>query len=135
MENNTLENQPSYNYRPVLLAAILLAAAGWGGLYLLLTQTLPTVLPRWVFFFLLILASSGTSLPFLWLLHRRFDTNPFSPGLLHRQSLEFSLVITILTWLQINRTFSLTLALVISVGMILLESLLQRLKRSPRRME
>lgn len=135
MENNTLENQPSYNYRPVLLAAVLLAAAGWSGLYLLLTQTLPTVLPRWVFFFLLILASSGTALPFLWLLHRRFDTTPFSPGLLHRQSLEFSLVITILTWLQINRTFSLTLALVISVGMILLESLLQRLRRNPRRME
>ncbi|MBN1265159.1 MAG: hypothetical protein JXA25_06685 [Anaerolineales bacterium] len=133
METNLPENEPSYNYQPVLLASILLAAAGWSGLYLLLTRTLPTVLPRWVFFFLLVLASSGTSLPFLWLLHRRFNPNPFSPGLLQRQSLEFSLVVTILTWLQINRTFSLTLALVISVGVVLLDSLLQRLQRTSRR--
>lgn len=127
------ENQPVYNYRPAMLAAVLMAAAGWAGLYLLLTRTLPTVIPRWVFFFLLVLASSGTSMPFLWLLHRRFDREPFTPGLLHRQSLEVSLVVAVLAWLQINRNLTVGLGIIICVGMILLDSLLRRLQKSSRR--
>ncbi len=132
MESYT-EETPSYSYRSVLLASILLAAAGWAGLYIILTRTLPTVIPRWVFFFLLVLAASGTSLPFLWLLHRRFDSEPFSPGLLHRQSLTVSLTAAILTWLQINRSLTVGLGLVIAIGMILVDSLFRRLYRNSRR--
>lgn len=132
MESYT-EETPSYSYRSVLLASILLAAAGWAGLYIILTRTLPTVIPRWVFFFLLVLATSGTSLPFLWLLHRRFDSEPFSPGLLHRQSLAVSLTAAILTWLQINRSLTVGLGLIIAIGMILVDSLLRRLYRNSRR--
>jgi hypothetical protein len=132
MESHT-EETPSYSYRSVLLASILLAAAGWSGLYIILTLTLPTVIPRWVFFFLLVLAISGTSLPFLWLLHRRFDSESFSPGLLHRQSLAVSLTAAILTWLQINRSLTVGLGLIIAIGMILVDSLLRRLYRNSRR--
>ena len=42
----------SPNVKSVLPAAITLAVIGWGGLVTLVFLTLPTVGPRWLFFFL-----------------------------------------------------------------------------------
>jgi hypothetical protein len=114
--------------RGLFAAALLLIAIGWTGLYLLMATTLPTVGPRWLFFFLLIIAVTGTALPFVWLLHKRFGSAPST--VLLRQALWVALFVSLCVWLQINRSLTLSLSLLLGVGFILLEWLLRLLERS-----
>jgi hypothetical protein len=91
-----MSDLPSPDYRSLIIAAVILAVIGWLGLYLLLSSTLPTVGPRWLFFFLWTLAITGTALPFVWLLHRRFGTSqPAPPSTLLRQGLWIGLYTTL----------------------------------------
>lgn len=120
----------SSSYRSLMVAAAILAATGWVGLLLLLNTTLPTVGPRWLFFFLWTLAVTGTSLPFVWLLHRRFDPSPVSGRVLLRQSLLIGLLAGTCMWLQINRTLTLPLVLLLAIGLAGVESLVRSVERS-----
>jgi hypothetical protein len=122
---------PSSSYRSLLIAAIILAIIGWLGLFLLLVGTLPTVGPRWLFFFLLSLAITGTTLPFIWLLHRRFAERPDLPAMiLLRRALLFTLYGELCIWLQINRSLNLSLAILLGLGLIAIELFLRILDRS-----
>jgi hypothetical protein len=119
-------DRPSSTYRYLLYAAAIMAITGWLGLLLLLNSTLPTVGPRWLFFFLLALATTGTALPFIWLLHRRFSPDTQAPpSTLLRQALLLTLFIELCTWLQINRSLSLPLAILLALGLIVLGILLR----------
>ena len=120
----------SSSYRSLMVAAAILACAGWLGLLLLLHTTLPTVGPRWLFFFLWTLAVTGTALPFVWVLHRRFDPSPVSGRVLLRQSLLVGLLAGTCMWLQINRTLTLPLVLLLAVGIGGVESLVRAVERS-----
>lgn len=132
-----MSDRSSFDYRSLMIAATIMLLVGWLGLLLLLNITLPRVGPRWLFFFLWTLAVTGTALPFLWLLHRRFRSDrPAPPAHLLRQGLWFGLYAAICIWLQINRSLTLSLALLIAVGLILFEWLLGFVERSswrPRR--
>ena len=122
---------PSSSYRSLLIAAIILAIIGWLGLLLLLIGTLPTVGPRWLFFFLLALAITGTTLPFIWLLHRRFAEQPDLPAMiLLRRALLVTLYGELCAWLQINRSLYLSLAILLGLGIVAIEWFLRRLDRS-----
>ena len=122
---------PSNNYRSLIIAAIIMAVVGWMGLFILLFTTLPTVGPRWLFFFLSTLAITGTALPFVWLLHRRFSNNGYAPSsTLLREALLFTLYVEVLIWLQINRSLSLSLAILFALSLIGIEYLLRILERS-----
>ncbi len=126
-----MESPSSANYRSLMIAAIILAAIGWLGLLVLMNVTLPTVGPRWFFFFLWVLAVTGTVLPFIWLLQRRFSANrPAAPSTLLRQGLWVGLYAALCVWLQINRSLSLPLAILLAAGVGLLEWLLRLLERS-----
>ncbi len=114
--------------RGLFATALLLIAIGWTGLYLLLATTLPTVGPRWLFFFLLIIAVTGTALPFVWVLHKRFGAAPTS--ILLRQALWVALYVSLLVWLQVNRSLTLSLSLLLGVGFILLEWFLGLVERN-----
>lgn len=118
-----------------MAAAAFLAGTGWLGLILLLNTTLPTVGPRWLFFFLWTLAVTGTALPFAWVLHRRFDPEPVSGGVLLRQSILVGLLAGTCMWLQINRTLTLPLALLLILGLAGVEGLVRSIERSRRRSE
>jgi hypothetical protein len=113
------------------LAAILLAAFGWLGLILIMQGTLPTVGPRWLFFFCLMAAATGTALPFVRLLRRRFssDKSP-SAAIIMRQSLWVAFFVTLCAWLAMNRSFSLPLAFLLGVGLVIIEWLVRLLERS-----
>ena len=114
-----------------MIAAGVLALSGWSGLALLITSSLPTVGPRWLFFFLLTLAATGTSLPFLWLLNRRFTTGrTATASILLRQALLVALFADFCIWLQINRSLSLPLAILIALGLFAMERLLRLIDRS-----
>jgi hypothetical protein len=124
------------DYRSLMLAAAVLAAVGWLGLLLLLNTTLPTIGPRWLFFFLLTQAATGTSVPFVWFLRRRFGGQAAPPAVLLREALWVGLYASGCAWLQINRSLSLTVALFLALGLGVMEAFLLRVERStwrPRR--
>jgi hypothetical protein len=114
-----------------MITAGVLAFSGWLGLALLLTTSLPTVGPRWLFFFLLTLAATGTCLPFLWLLDMRFShEQAASSSALLRQALLVALFADLSMWLQINRSLTLLLTILIALGIFAIERLLRLVDRS-----
>ncbi len=126
-----MSDPSSSTYRSLMIAALVLALSGWLGLLFLLTTALPTVGPRWLFFFLLTLAATGSSLPFLWLLDRRFaSARPATSSILLRQALLVALFADFCIWLQINRSLSLPLAILIAFGLYAIERLLRLIDRS-----
>jgi hypothetical protein len=126
-----MSDPSSSTYRSLMIAAGVLALSGWLGLALLITTSLPTVGPRWLFFFLLTLAATGSSLPFLWLLDRRFATGrTATASILLRQALLVALYADFCIWLQINRSLSLPLAILIALGLYAMERLLRLIDRS-----
>jgi hypothetical protein len=99
-------------------------------------STQPTVGPRWLFFFLLTIAVTGTALPFVWLLRQRFaPRSPVSPGVLLRQGLWVGLYVGLLVWLQVNRSLEVSLAILIGLALIVVEWLLRLMERSAWRPE
>jgi hypothetical protein len=127
-------DENSYSYRGLMLTAIILAGVGWFGLYLVTKNTFPTLGPRWTFFFFWTFATTGTSLPFLWLLNRRFRSkSPASPQVLLREGVLIGLFASTCLWLQLNRMLSLTLALLLAMGLFAIEWLLRLVERSSRK--
>ena len=129
-----MNEPPQYNYRGLMLSAVILMIIGWYGLYLLMNATLPYLGPRWLFYLLWTSACTGTSLPFLWLLNRRFRTSdPASPKVLLREGLLIGLYAATCLWLQLNRMLNLTLALILAIGIFIIEWLLLIIERTARR--
>ena len=112
-------------------AALILAGIGWGGLYFLLNLSIPTVGPRWLFFFLGVLALTGTSLPVIAFLNQRFPSNPpVNSGVIVRESIWIGIYFPTLAWLQLGRVLTPELILLLAVGFIAIEILLRLRERS-----
>ena len=126
-----MKNQTSPSVFSFLPTAIVLAILGWGGLYYLVNYTVPTVGPRWLFFFLGVMALTGTSLPFTAFLNRRFPSQPpAAPGVILRQAIWVGIYGATLAWLQLGRVLTLALALLLALGLVLIEALLRMRERS-----
>lgn len=131
IESCIMDTNPSPPVKDFLPAAIFLIVTGWLGLFLLIFYTLPTVGPRWLFFFLCVLALTGTALPVTAFFNRRFPSlPPPTHGVVVRQALWFAVFISTLAWLQIGRVLSLTLVVLLAVGLMLIEFLLRMSERS-----
>ena len=114
-----------------LPTTIILVVIGWGGLFFLVNASLPTIGPRWLFFFLFCLALTGTALPFVAFLNRRFpSTPPASPGIILRQALFFGIYWATLAWLQSGRVLTTSLIILLALGLLLMEWLLRLRERS-----
>ncbi|MBI3158209.1 MAG: hypothetical protein HYZ26_01245 [Chloroflexi bacterium] len=114
-----------------LPVSIFLALLGYGGLALLLSSTQPTLWPRWLMFFLIVVAGSGTALPVVAFLNFRLPGRPpAAPRVVVRQALWFGVYLAILAWLQVGRVFSPNLALMLLVGLAAIEVLLRLWERS-----
>ena len=108
-----------------------MGSAGWIGLGWLLLNTVPTVGPRWLFYLCWFLALSGTALPIIAFLNRRFASSvPATQSVIVRQAIWVGLYGSILAWLQIGRVITPALALLLGVGLILVEWLLRLRERS-----
>lgn len=117
--------------RTFIPAAIILAALGWGGLYFLINLTIPTVGPRWLFFFLSVLALTGTSLPITAFLNQRFPTDPpVSAGVIVRESIWIGIYFPTLAWLQLGQVLTPALSLLLAIGLLAIELLLRLRERS-----
>ena len=114
-----------------LPAALFLFIIGWGGLLILFTSTLPTVGPRWLFYFLSVLAITGTLLPITAFLNRRFpSTPPPTYGVVVRQALWFAIFGATVIWLQVGRVLNPALAILLAIGLVLIEFLLRLSEKS-----
>jgi hypothetical protein len=119
---------PLTYYLPAILTLIIL---GGGGLYLVLTMTLPTIGPRWLFYFCVLLLVSGIFLPFTWFLNRRFPSDPpAGPSVIIRQAVWFGVFAALLSWLQIGRVLTIPLGTIMGVSLILIEFLIRMWERS-----
>lgn len=108
-----------------------MAAAGWGGLFLLFSLSLPFLGFRWLFFVLLTLALAGTALPAVYFLNLRFPSKPpAGPNIIVRQALWLGVLGDLLAWFQLGRLLTPILAFFLAAGLILIEVLLRLNERS-----
>ena len=120
--NSNLQTTPP-EQSGIMAAAALMAVAGWGGLWLLVTTTLPTAFPRWLFFVFLYLAVTGTVLPFVRFLNARFSRDDALPsgGVVLRQSIWVGLFVVACAWLQIPRVLNPVIAFFLALSLIVIE--------------
>ncbi len=115
----------------ILWISLFLAIIGWGGLLILVFITLPTLAPRWAFFFLLTLGLSGTALPVTYFLNRRFPTDPpVEGGVVLREAMWVGVYGSLLAWLQMGHVLTSGFVLVLAAGLLLVEFLLRLSERS-----
>jgi hypothetical protein len=117
--------------RPFLFIGFVLSLIGWGGLVYVIMDTLPTLGPRWLFFFFLVLGMSGISMPVVSFLHVRFPVAPPSPPMvIIRQSTWVGIYGGLLAWLQLGRVLDTPRAVFLAAGFIIIEILLRLRERS-----
>ena len=110
------------HFKPFGLSALALALIGWGGLYVVITLTLPFVWSRWGFFVLLLMALTGTALPIVFYLHQRFPTEPpADANVIMRQAMWVGVYGATLAWLQLGRLVTLYVILGLAGGLIAAE--------------
>jgi hypothetical protein len=117
--------------RSILPVSILLVFGGGVGMVYLFSSTVPTLWPRWLFFFFSVLAVTGLILPAAAFLNRRFPTQP-SAGLnaVIREALMVGVYFATLAWLQLGRVLSLSIILLLALGLILIEFLIRLREKS-----
>ena len=125
------KDDTNYSLIGFAFLGLIFALLGWGGLSILILYSLPTIGPRWLFFFLLVIALSGTFLPISALLNKRFTSEPPVEGwVVMRQSLWWGIYGDLLAWLQLGRLLTTDLAMFIFFGFITLEFFLRIRERS-----
>lgn len=116
------------------LSALALAIIGWGGLYIVITQTLPFVWSRWGFFVLLLMALTGTALPIVYYLHQRFpEEPPTNANVIIRQAMWVGVYGATLAWLQLGRLVTLYVILGLAGGLIAAEYFIRIREKANRR--
>ena len=117
--------------RTFLPLSVVLTLLGWGGLLIVIGTTLPTLGPRWLFFFLGVLALTGPALPITYYLNKRFPSNPpVDDMVILRQALWFGVFGSTVAWLQLGRILTPGLLLILAVVFVLIEFLLRLFERS-----
>lgn len=116
----------SPSVRSVLPSALVMILVGWPGMAALIFLTLPTIGPRWLFFFFMALGFTGLALPLAAFLNLRFpSTPPATAGVILRQGLWVGIYFPILGWLQFARVLTPAMALLLAVGLAIIEWLLR----------
>jgi low temperature requirement protein LtrA len=101
---------------------MLFVAVGWGGLFLLLNSTEPTLWPRWLFFFLIVVAFTGTALPVASFFNHRFPGEPpATVRVILRQALWVGVFAGTLAWLRIGGILNAALAIMLAAAFIAIE--------------
>ncbi len=119
-----MTNQDTSQYG-LNLAAAFMILVGWGGIFLLVRNIIPTPGPRWLFFVLFYIATVGTSLPFIRLLNYRFAGEFVADGVIVRESLWFGVFMCACAWLQIARVLTWPIAFVLLLAIVVMEAFLR----------
>ena len=109
-------------FRSYLLSVLALIIFGWGGIVALFYYSPPFVWARWGLFVLGIMALTGTALPIVYFLHRRFPSDPpAESNVIVRQALWVGVYVAFLAWLQLGRLVTLYVILGLAGGLIAIE--------------
>jgi hypothetical protein len=126
-----MESSSGPTTKTVLPISLTLAIPGWIWLIYLVTQTLPDLGSRWMFYAAVLMTIAGSSLPLIAYLNRIIK--PFGPAtfeIVVREGIMVGLYAGILLWLNKGQVLSFSVALILAVGMILVELLLRLRNRS-----
>ena len=119
------------SFRPFLTPTLIMFILGWGGLYLIINFTLPTLWPRWAFFFLSTLALTGSALPIVYFFNQRFNQANFpSTNIIQRQALWAGVYGATLAWLQLGQVANISIAIGLALGIIAIEALIRLREKS-----
>ena len=111
--------------------SLVLTIVGMGGLLLIIQSTVPTLGPRWLFFFLGVLALTGPAIPLVYFLNKRFPSDPPVEGMvILRQALWVGVFGSTVAWLQLGRVLTPGLAVILAGVFVLIEFLLRLFERS-----
>ena len=106
-----MDSQPQ-TFRIYLPSALTLFFVGWIGLFLVLFFSLPYVWSRWAFYLLGIMALTGTALPVVYFLHKRFPGKQLvTPNVIVRQAVWVGVYGATLAWLQLGKLVTLPVML------------------------
>ncbi len=127
-----MKNSPKPSFlRTFLPLSVVLTLIGWVGVILLIQHALPTLGPRWLFFFLGVLALTGPAIPVTYYLNKRFPSDPPVEGMvIVRQALWVGVLGSTIAWLQLGRVLTPALALIMAGVFVLIEFLLRLFERS-----
>ena len=118
-------------FKTFLPLSIVLTVIGLGGLLIIISSTVPTLGPRWFFFFLSVLGFTGPALPLVYYLNKRFPGNPpVEDMVIVRQALWVGVFASTAGWLQLGRVLSVGLILILAGVFVLIEFLLRLFERS-----
>jgi len=118
-------------FRAFIPFSVLLAVIGWGGIVYLINNTIPTLGPRWLFFFFITLAMTGTGLPMIVFLNIRFPSRPpIDTPVVIRQASWVGVFSGVIAWLQLGRILTPTLGVIIAVGLVVIEGLIRFREKS-----
>ena len=124
-------NTKSPPFLPVFITGISLTVLGLSGLAAIFILSLPTLGPRWLFFFLTLITFSGIALPIVHFLNRRFSSQPpADSSVLIRQALWVGIYLDIIAWLQMGGMLNLAQGIFLASGIGLIEFLLRMRERS-----
>ena len=113
------ENQP-IPFRFYLPAMLVLIVVGAVGIALILTMTLPTIGPRWLFFFFIVIFVTGLFLPLTWFINLRFPSKPpVPPQVIVRQAAWFGIFAALLLWLRMGRVLTAPLGVILAAALFL----------------
>ena len=128
MDANTNQLPNIKSYLPLIMILLFI---GFGGLFILFNLTQPTLWPRWLFFFMVVLGITGLAMPVVIFLYHRFPSGYIpSQQVVIRQSLWAGIYVSLMIWLSLGQVFNLGLGLIILMGIILLEIILRFGERS-----
>lgn len=116
----------SFSFRSILPTSIFLLVMGMAGLAVTIFLTLPTLGPRWLFFFFIVNAVTGLMLPVVYFLNLRFPSSPaavFSQVL--REALIIGIYFGVIAWLQMGRVLTLGVGVILAVVAIIVEVLIR----------
>ena len=126
-----MKNSSPKFLRSFLPLSLVLSILGLGGLLLVILGTLPTIGPRWLFFFLGVIGLTGFSLPLVFYLNKRFPSNPPVEGMvILRQALWVGVFGSTIAWLQLGRVLTGGLTLILAGVFVMIEFLLRLFERS-----
>lgn len=123
--------QKNTQFKKIMRMGLGLCLIGVIGLLLVFRLTLPTLGPRWLFFFFSMLSVSGLAVPCAAYLHRRFPSDPpVGMGVILRQSIWVGIYGNLVAWLQLGRVLDGYRAIFLAIGFIAIETLLQVIEKS-----
>lgn len=126
-----MSENPAPRIRSILPFSFLLAVPGWLVLIYLMTSTIPSLGNRWLFFAAVIFAVAGTAAPVIALVNRVLRTvAPAFFETIIRESLMIGVFAAVLLWLNKGQVLTVGLAIILGVGLLLVEFFLRLRSRA-----